>query len=102
VLAGDFNAAARENPVYDKLTAKGAFSDTWFSAAQRLGADVGTFHNYKPVVPAGYHIDWILSRGPVVAESSEVVTYERGGQRPSDHFPVVTVLRFDPALPAQQ
>jgi endonuclease/exonuclease/phosphatase family metal-dependent hydrolase len=92
LLVGDFNAAARANKAYDILL-EGGFTDTWFSAAQR-GTDVATFHGYKPPTPNGPHIDWILSRGAVTAHQSEVITFEKDGQQPSDHFPVMATLSF--------
>ena len=86
LLVGDFNAAARGNKAYDILLESG-FSDTWFAAAQR-GPDVATFHGYKPTVPNGVHIDWILSRGEVKTEETHIVTFQQDNQLPSDHFPV--------------
>lgn len=99
VLTGDFNVPAGENQVYDILTGTGGFSDTWTSAARRIGPPANTFHGYKPTVFDGKRIDWILSRGALLAESSEVVTFEKAGQRPSDHFPVVATLRFSSEAP---
>lgn len=94
VLVGDFNAAAGDNPAYDTLVAPGALSDTWKTAAKR-GDAVGTFHNYNGPKPDGARIDWILTRGPVRALSSEVVTLAVGGQYPSDHFPVAATLAWE-------
>jgi endonuclease/exonuclease/phosphatase family metal-dependent hydrolase len=91
VLAlGDFNAAAGENPVYDRLTAAGAFADTW-KAVHENEPEFGTFHDFKGIAGAkeSRRIDWILSRGTVGVQSVRIVTFERGGQYPSDHFPVV-------------
>ncbi len=92
VLAGDFNAQAGNNPVYAQLVA-GGFADTWNSAAQR-GPLVGTFHDYHGPQADGPRIDWILTRGSVSALRSEVVTFARDGQYPSDHFPVLAVLEL--------
>jgi endonuclease/exonuclease/phosphatase family metal-dependent hydrolase len=97
LLVGDFNAAAKQNKAYDILTGEiqangGGFTDTWFFAARRVGPNVATFHGYKPPTPDGAHIDWILSRGPVTAEETAVVTCQQNGQYPSDHFPVVATV----------
>lgn len=97
ILTGDFNAPARANKTYDILTADGYggdFSDTWFSALKREGNDVSTFHGYKPATPNGAHIDWILARNKVSALETSVVTFEQEGKYPSDHFPVVAVLKL--------
>jgi endonuclease/exonuclease/phosphatase family metal-dependent hydrolase len=90
LLLGDFNAAAGENPVYDRLTAAGAFADTW-KAVHESEPEFGTFHDFKGLAGAkeSRRIDWILSRGTVGVQSVRIVTFERDGQYPSDHFPVV-------------
>lgn len=93
LLVGDFNAAARGNKAYDILTGnsenEGGFSDTWFAAAHRNGANVATFHGYQAATANGVHIDWILSRGNVAVEETHIVTFQQNTQFPSDHFPVV-------------
>ena len=94
LITGDFNATAGANPAYEILTAGGEFIDLWASARERRGAVVKTFHGYNGPSPGDDRIDWILARGSVVAESAEIVTFSRQGQYPSDHFPVVTRLRW--------
>jgi len=93
LLVGDFNAIAGDNPVYDRLVSKAGFTDTWTAAAER-GPQVATFHNYVGPIADGPRIDWILARGRVESLSSEIVTYARDGQYPSDHFPVAARLRL--------
>lgn len=93
IVVGDFNAAAEQNRVYDLLVGETELVDTWTAAAQR-GEPWNTFHGYQPPRQDGIRIDWILSRGPFETLSSEVVVYERDGQYPSDHFPVVARLRL--------
>lgn len=90
LLLGDFNAAACENPVYDRLTAAGAFADTWKTVHENE-PEFGTFHDFNGTAGAkeSRRIDWILSRGTVGVQSVRIVTFERDGQYPSDHFPVV-------------
>jgi len=93
LVAGDFNAEAGANKVYDILVNEEALADTWTAALQR-GEAVGTFHDYRGPTKGGARIDWILSGGPVRTIRTEVVTFARNGQYPSDHFPVVAHLRF--------
>ena len=93
LLVGDFNAAAEANNVYKALVKPAAFADTWAAAAKR-GESVGTFHNFRGPGQGRERIDWILSRGPVVTEFSEVVTFAKDGQYPSDHFPVTARVRL--------
>lgn len=95
ILVGDFNAAAGDNPAYATLTGEGKFTDSWTSAAKR-GPAIGTFHNYAGPKENGARIDWILTRGPVQALATEVVTFAAAGQYPSDHFPVVATLGWKP------
>lgn len=95
VLLGDFNAAAKNNRAYDILTAGGLLKDTWETAKKREGeTNINTFHNYRPVRPDGVRIDWILTRGNVEAESTQIVTFSQNGQYPSDHFPVIARLKL--------
>lgn len=96
LLAGDFNAAAGDNPVYDRLTAPDALIDTW-RAVHDQEPPFGTFHDFKGVEGAqdGARIDWILARGAVAARSSTILTSARGDQYPSDHFPVTAGVELD-------
>jgi endonuclease/exonuclease/phosphatase family metal-dependent hydrolase len=98
LLVGDFNAAAEANKVYQLLVGPDGFTDTW-TVAQKRGEAIGTFHNYRGVTRQGSRIDWILTRGAVTTVSTEVVTYARDGQYPSDHFPVAARLRLAAASP---
>lgn len=61
VLTGDFNAAAGKSEPYTVLTGDDAFADTW-ETAERRGPASNTVGGWKPPVPDGDRIDWILSR----------------------------------------
>jgi endonuclease/exonuclease/phosphatase family metal-dependent hydrolase len=95
LLIGDFNADAGANPVYDILVRDGGFTDTW-RAAGHDEPGFGTYHAFRGMEFARGRgrIDWILARGPVRTLSSEIVTFERDGRHPSDHFPVVARVRL--------
>ncbi len=93
ILVGDFNATATKNAAYSTLVADDAFADTWFTAKQQRGPIVNTFHGYKPASTDGIRIDWILSRGPIQTDATEIITYQKDGQFPSDHFPVAAWIR---------
>lgn len=96
LLLGDFNAAAGDSPPYRRLTADGAFVDTW-RATHDAEPPIGTFHDFKGIEGAtGGRIDWILTRGAVRALSTGIVTDARDGQYASDHFPVVAKVAFEP------
>ncbi len=93
ILVGDFNAAAGANKAYNILTGPDAFIDTWSSAKER-GEKWATFGNFGPPRKGGPRIDWILTRGPVTALRTEILTFSKNGQYPSDHFPVIARIRW--------
>lgn len=86
LVTGDFNVAAHKNPVYDTMLDAGLI-DTWDAADERSKA-YATFHGYKPLVPDGDRIDWILATPGVRVHSAAIDTFSAGGQFPSDHLPV--------------
>ncbi|GGN50120.1 metal-dependent hydrolase [Streptomyces albiflavescens] len=90
LATGDFNVAAHRNPVYDTMLGAGLV-DTWDTAAER-GPLYSTFHGYKPLVPDGDRIDWILATPGVTAHRAAINTYALKGQFPSDHLPVQATL----------
>lgn len=92
LLAGDFNAVAGRNPVYDQLVRDGGMTDTWTAAGLRRNERMNSFNGFEPARAEGQRIDWILSRGPVSVRASEVITFARDGRYPSDHFPVAAWL----------
>ena len=92
-MTGDFNADAPENPVYGTVTA--ALTDSW-RATEGAEPPLGTSHGFGGLERArtAGRIDWILYRGPIAATDTEILTFERDGQYPSDHFPVVAELEY--------
>lgn len=90
IVTGDFNAAAGENQAYDTLLAAGLV-DTWDTAAER-GELYATFHGYKPLMPGGERIDWILATPGASVHRAWINTFARDGQFPSDHLPVQASL----------
>ena len=51
-----------------------------------------TFHGYRPLVPDGPRIDWILTRGDIAIHAAAINTYARNSQFPSDHLPVQALI----------
>lgn len=95
LLVGDFNATAENSETYDIFINRGKFIDTWNAAAQRKGEGLSTYNGFKTGSHLGSkRIDWILTKGSVNVKSAEIVDFQRNGQYPSDHFPVVTWLSF--------
>ncbi|MET9863641.1 endonuclease/exonuclease/phosphatase family protein [Streptomyces smyrnaeus] len=93
LVTGDFNVPAHGNPVYDTLLAGGELVDTWDAAGSRSKL-YGTFHGYRPLVPDGDRIDWILASPGVRVRSATINTFERDGQYPSDHLPVQALIEL--------
>ncbi|UNZ20486.1 endonuclease/exonuclease/phosphatase family protein [Streptomyces sp. 891-h] len=93
LVTGDFNVPAHGNPVHDTLLADGRLVDTW-DAAESRSEPYGTFHGYRPLVPDGDRIDWILASPGVRVRRASINTFERGGQYPSDHLPVQALIEL--------
>jgi endonuclease/exonuclease/phosphatase family metal-dependent hydrolase len=96
ILAGDFNAAAGANKAYDILVQDQFLTDLWNSAGERRNEGYNSFHGYNPPRKEGIRIDWILATQGVKAVWMEIVTYQRDGESPSDHFPVVARIQLVP------
>ncbi|WP_432058842.1 endonuclease/exonuclease/phosphatase family protein [Streptomyces sp. bgisy022] len=90
IVTGDFNAAAHRGTVHGTLLRPGLV-DTW-DAAERRGPSYATFHGYRPLVPEGDRIDWILTTPGVRVHHARLNTFAPGGQFPSDHLPVQATL----------
>jgi endonuclease/exonuclease/phosphatase family metal-dependent hydrolase len=94
VFTADFNEPARAGlTVYDLLVTNGPFNDTWVEADRRSRL-YATFHGYRPLVPDGDRIDWILTTPGITTRYAKINTFERGGQFPSDHLPVQAIVRL--------
>lgn len=96
LLVGDFNAIAKTNPIYDQFLA-GGLRDTWFLAQTRRNEQVNSFNGFQAKREKGERIDWILARGGLKVRATEIITFEKGGQWPSDHFPIMAWLTWDPS-----
>jgi len=95
LLTGDFNAGA-SNPAHELLVGDGFFKDSWFQAKERRGEGLGTFNGFKGVPRDNTRIDWILTRGEVQVDATEIVTFSKEGHFPSDHCPLAAWLRLGP------
>ena len=90
VVTGDFNTEPGSG-TWDTLTA--TLHDARGQAAKVEGS-AATFHAFSG--RADKQIDWILLRG-FHAERFATIEARPGGRLPSDHFPVLAVLRFPPS-----
>lgn len=87
VLTGDFNTAP-DSEVHAVLSR--VLQDAW-NTAPRVEGSEATFHGFTGT--ADRRIDWIFVKGAQV-DSATSVTTRWSGRYPSDHFPVVAVLRL--------
>jgi endonuclease/exonuclease/phosphatase family metal-dependent hydrolase len=96
ILTGDFNAGPTSLP-HQTLTKDGEFSDLWDTAQTRVNEDLGTFNGFNDPTGQGpeRRIDWILAKGNILAKTIEIINYQKNGQFPSDHYPVMTDLTMN-------
>ncbi|PZE20983.1 endonuclease/exonuclease/phosphatase family protein [Paenibacillus xerothermodurans] len=98
ILTGDFNTAPDTLP-HQILTNDGAFDDLWGTAETRINEHLGTFNGFHDATGGGpdRRIDWILGKGNLTTNEIEIVNYQKNGQFPSDHFPVIAdiTLTYD-------
>ena len=95
ILVGDFNAVAKANRAYDTLTTTGGFKDTFVSAKEKVNADWNTFNSFQKTKKGKRRIDWVLTRGPVQVNRTEIVLFDGFKQIPSDHQPVTAWLQLE-------
>jgi len=93
VVTGDFNAPAPDSQPHAILVDEGGLVDTWEAASER-GEEVGSCHDYGPLVRGGDRIDWILTTPDIVTRAVMLNTIRRDGRYPSDHLPVQAALRL--------
>jgi endonuclease/exonuclease/phosphatase family metal-dependent hydrolase len=94
VLTGDFNTPAETSAAYDILVRGAGLTDTWTAATSRRTPRYATWHGFRPPVPDGPRIDWILTRGAVTVPAVGMNTFARAGQFPSDHLPIQALVDF--------
>lgn len=95
IITGDFNAG-EGNPAMRRLYAGGggggpSFRDT-FRVVHPDASDVGTFHGFEGSA-GGAKIDAVLVSDTWEVESASIIRKGRDGRYPSDHFPVMAVVR---------
>jgi len=111
ILTGDFNST-NQGDIWKLFTGinslegeKPALIDAWNVARSKKADAKLTYHGFKGKkaeedwkerFPEGLDepvmIDWILFKGEIVVNYAEIVTYNRDGKYPSDHYPVYAEL----------
>lgn len=89
VITGDFNAG------HDSSAFK-TFQTHGFKEVFEADPP-GTFHGFTGKID-GRHIDWILYRGKIRPVTRRVLTFHKGIQYPSDHFPVAADFHIEPEM----
>ncbi|KAF4029687.1 Endonuclease/Exonuclease/phosphatase family [Phytophthora infestans] len=103
-LMGDFNTY-RHTSTYSYFTSQEGgpqLREAWPEAAKQIGDVSYTYHGWagvkndgeKTAVRAANHIDWIFYRPQMKVLATEVITEDRKGRYPSDHYPIQAELLF--------
>ncbi|HIC02191.1 TPA: endonuclease/exonuclease/phosphatase family protein [Candidatus Poribacteria bacterium] len=106
-LVGDFHAT-RGSVAWKFLTGnhrletqRGKMQDAWLEAEEQIGNVAKTYHGFKgqaaeePFMDIGSaHIDWILFYPKIKVSSVSVITDNKIGCYPSDHYPVLASFRL--------
>jgi len=99
ILIGDFNLAPSSEShqlfcgnIKNENGSQGEFIDFW-QELSKPEPEFGTFNGFT-VDKKGDRIDWILGTKEFQVDDIEIVTLNKSGKYPSDHFPVVTMLKF--------
>lgn len=90
VVLGDFNNDAEASAAYEILVGTGLVDVV--SATSEEKPPLGTFNDFGPPEPGAGRIDWLLSTPDIRCLQSRIVDEAPGGDYPSDHIPVVTLL----------
>ncbi|MCH8333144.1 endonuclease/exonuclease/phosphatase family protein [Candidatus Sumerlaeota bacterium] len=97
IVTGDFNAS-QTNVVHEIMLSSGeggfGLFDSWDLAARREGEGISTGHGWGDPQSTNRRIDWVLISKEFESLSSRVNLYKENGQWPSDHFPVMSVLKL--------
>lgn len=103
IVSGDFNAG-ESDPPYPALVLgddsdKKPFLDAYRVVNPERTDKEGTFGAWRGTRD-GRRIDWILHSQAFTALDGRISYFNESGRYPSDHFPVIAVLRLDDSHPA--
>lgn len=90
MITGDFNCGESSEPI--KAFRGVGFLDT-YRVAHPDDQNVGTFHAFSGK-PSKDKIDYIFATPSVTVDAAEILRTNREGRYPSDHFPLVSVVRW--------
>jgi endonuclease/exonuclease/phosphatase family metal-dependent hydrolase len=93
LLTGDFNATPESEPI--KLLST-ELQDSKAADKSMMMGPGGTFNNFDTTNPATERIDYIFTGKGLRVANYYILRETRDGRYPSDHFPVIAILKFDP------
>ncbi|WP_411846892.1 endonuclease/exonuclease/phosphatase family protein [Roseibacillus persicicus] len=93
VVMGDFNASETSAELKILTEGEGGLSNS-FLEVNPDEKERGTFNGWKTTGTGGAMIDHVLTSSELVISESQIVRHHRGTQVPSDHFPVLTILKW--------
>ncbi|MDQ8189200.1 endonuclease/exonuclease/phosphatase family protein [Roseibacillus persicicus] len=93
VVMGDFNASETSAELKILTEGEGGLSNS-FLKVNPDEKERGTFNGWKTTGTGGAMIDHVLTSFELVISESQIVRHHRGTQVPSDHFPVLTILKW--------
>lgn len=99
ILGGDFNvpAESKDLDILRGTTAEYARNfDLLRDCVDETDRGIGTLHGFDG--SKGPRVDLIFTSSEWVFTDSSIITYNRSGRYPSDHYPVVVTLKY-PVLP---
>ncbi len=89
ILTGDFNT--EPNSATYRILTEAIGHDAYVE--NRDGVISGSYHGFTGVEPSNRFIDWIIVSEDLKSRSFLLCRYNRDGKYPSDHFPVVAMLK---------
>ena len=98
ILMGDFNLppTSKTHQLFagkiDSANLKGSFIDPW-EVLHKLENNAGTFNDFKGD-KTGDRIDWILVTSQFRIKNIQIIHDSFDNRYPSDHFPVLAVLKY--------
>jgi endonuclease/exonuclease/phosphatase family metal-dependent hydrolase len=93
ILTGDFNAI-KDSATYRQLAKGGRLADAYRQVHPSSAAE-GTFHGFG-LPGVLLTIDWIVISKEFETLEAFIDTWHEGDRYPSDHYPVITTLRWQP------
>lgn len=90
ILTGDFNSPPQSEPI---IIITKQLIDSQTADKSLSMAPEGTFNNFDTSTPSSERIDYIFTGKGFSPKSYTILRETFDGRYPSDHFPVIAVIR---------